>query len=56
MAALKVYDYNAPKSNQVFTAQLSDEDVERYRKAGFEVKERKAPANKAGTAPANKAG
>ena len=56
MADLKVYEYNEPKSNQKFQAQLSAEDAERYEKAGFEVREVKKTATKTASPAANKAG
>ena len=56
MAELKIYEYGAPKSKQTLVSQLSEEDVARYRKAGFEVKEHKPTANKAAAPAANKAG
>lgn len=56
MDDLKVYEYNEPGSNQKFQAQLSTKNAERYKKAGFEVREAKSkPANKASGAAANKA-
>ncbi|AOE44359.1 hypothetical protein SEA_GHOBES_5 [Gordonia phage Ghobes] len=56
-AALKVYEYGRKDSNHRVTAQLSAEDVERFEKAGLEVKEvkeAKAPANKAAGSQASK--
>lgn len=48
MANLKEYDYTI--NGVEFTAQLDEEDVDRYEKAGISIKEHKAPANKSRTA------